>query len=267
MAASEAGAEQAAPLMSPSPVLKEKRWQKVDKTLTDGMGGGCMSDQPWSLLKAEEHLASRAISSVGVSKHLPSKGLWCSRSPWPRSCSTISIQWAHQMTSTFYTLWCLQDIRRKKIPVYLSTAVRGEVQCKKGLERRSPTVLQLCAVWLLLWGWGLPGKGHLWGGTSMGSLGLLAPAPSGKHTGAYTQTVCPPPPFQVQHPAGTGKQAIQQTLLDTAYENHYHLSTFFFFVYLLREDKISKLWEKKKKSMSRCSFPPLLPCLVKPPIV
>lgn len=60
-----------------------------------------MSNQPWSLFKAEEHLASRAISCVGVSKHLPSKGLWCSRSPWPRSCSTISIQGAHQMTPTF----------------------------------------------------------------------------------------------------------------------------------------------------------------------
>lgn len=221
------------------------------------MGGGCMSDQPWSLLKAEEHLASRAISSVGVSKHLLSKGLWCSRSPWPRSCSTISIQWAHQMTSTFYTLWCLQDIRRKKIPVYLSTAVRGEVQCKKGLERRSPTVLQLCAVWLHLWGWGLPGEGHLWGGTSMGSLGLLAPAPSRRHTGAYTQTVCPPT-FQVQHPAGTHKQAIQQTLLDTTYENHYHLSTFFFlFIYFVKTKSVS--FEKKKSQWVDVLFLPFFP--------
>lgn len=247
MAASEAGAEQAAPLMSPSPVLKEKRWQKVDKTLTDGMGGGCMSDQPWSLLKAEEHLASRAISSVGVSKHLPSKGLWCSRSPWPRSCSTISIQWAHQMTSTFYTLWCLQDIRRKKIPVYLSTAVRGEVQCKKGLERRSPTVLQLCAVWLHLWGWGLPGKGHLWGGTSMGSLGLLAPAPSGRHTGAYTQTVCPPP-----FPGATPSWHTQTSHTTDAFghslwESLSLINIFFcLFIYFVKTKSVS--FEKKKKS-------------------
>lgn len=249
MAASEAGAEQAAPLMSPSPVLKEKRWQKVDKTLTDGMGGGCMSDQPWSLLKAEEHLASRAISSVGVSKHLPSKGLWCSRSPWPRSCSTISIQWAHQMTSTFYTLWCLQDIRRKKIPVYLSTAVRGEVQCKKGLERRSPTVLQLCAVWLHLWGWGLPGKGHLWGGTSMGSLGLLAPAPSGRHTGAYTQTVCPPPlsrcNTQLAHANKPYNRRFwtQPMRIIITYQHF-----FFLFIYFVKTKSVS--FEKKKKKVN-----------------
>lgn len=162
--------------------------------------------------------------------------------------------------TNIYTLWCLQDIRRRKIPNLSNVAppVKGvqlwgvKYNARKVWKARTPQSLSCVGApqsfSCVLCGCTFRAEGSLGKATCVvAQAWVLQGTWPQLHLGAalghtiHTPTACHPP-FQVQHPAGTHRQAVQQKRFWTQpmrISITYQLFLSLFLVYFVKTESIS----------------------------